>query len=121
MHDALIRDYLEAILDAIALIEFRFDKIKNANDFVKSPEGVTLLDSISMRLQVIGETTKKIEKKDPEILKKETGVEWDKIMRLRDIISHHYNTIDYEIVYDICTNHIKPLKLVIEKIIEKAS
>ena len=121
MHDTIVKDYLKTILDAISLIEFRFDKINKTDDFVKSPEGVTLLDSIFMRLQVIGETTKKIEKKDPEILKKETGVEWDKIMRLRDIISHHYNTIDYEIVYDICTNHIKPLKLVVEKIIERTS
>jgi uncharacterized protein with HEPN domain len=32
------------------------------------------------------------------------------IMRLRDIISHHYEAIDYEIIFDICKNHIPQLK-----------
>lgn len=36
-------------------------------------------------------------------------------MRLRDIISHHYETIDYEIIFDICENHILKLK---EKLLE---
>ncbi|MBN2394954.1 MAG: DUF86 domain-containing protein [Candidatus Atribacteria bacterium] len=37
-------------------------------------------------------------------------IEWNKIARFRDLVSHHYEQIDYEIVYDICKNHLpKPL------------
>ena len=39
-------------------------------------------------------------------------------MRLRDIISHHYDTIDHEIIYDICRRHIPLLKKTIKQIIE---
>ena len=45
-------------------------------------------------------------------------IEWDMIMRLRDIISHHYDTIDHEIIYDICRRHIPLLKKTIKQIIE---
>jgi uncharacterized protein with HEPN domain len=34
-----------------------------------------------------------------------TEIEWDKIMRLRDIISHHYENMDHEIIFDVCLNH----------------
>ena len=121
MLDTIIGDYLKIILEAIDLIEMRFKRITDPEDFVKSADGVTLLDSISMRLQVIGETVKKIDQKNPEILREESGIEWEKIMKLRDIISHHYNIIDYEIVYDICENHIQNLKLAIRKMFDKYS
>ena len=121
MLDPITGDYLKIILEAIDLIEKRFERIANPEDFVKSTDGVTLLDSVSMRLQVIGETVKKIDQKYPKILKKESGIEWEKIMKLRDIISHHYNIIDYEIVYDICENHVQNLKLAIRKMFDKYS
>ena len=121
MLDPITEDYLKIILEAIDLIEKRFERMTDPEDFVKSTDGVTLLDSISMRLQVIGETVKKIDQKNPEMLKKESGIEWEKIMKLRDIISHHYNIIDYEIVYDICENHVQNLKLAIRKMFDKYS
>ena len=121
MLDPITGDYLKIILEAIDLIEKRFERMTDPEDFVKSTDGVTLLDSISMRLQVIGETVKKIDQKYPKILKKESGIEWEKIMKLRDIISHHYNIIDYEIVYDICENHVQNLKLAIRKMFDKYS
>ena len=45
-------------------------------------------------------------------------IEWDKIGRFRDLVSHHYEHVDHEIVYDICQNHIPRLKNVIEKMIK---
>ena len=45
--------------------------------------------------------------------------EWKKIMKLRDIISHHYDIIDHEIIFDICSNHIPQLKVTVQKIIEE--
>jgi uncharacterized protein with HEPN domain len=112
-------DNFENILEAISLIEERFSEISKAEDFVSSSRGVVILDSIAMRLQVIGETVKKIEKSDRALLEIFPDVEWDMIIRLRDIISHHYAVIDHEIIHDICKRHIPVLKTTVLKIIDK--
>ena len=107
--DALI-DILDLMVQSIHLVQDRFSKIEMADDFILSPEGVTLLDAISMRLQVIGESVKQIQKADPSFLERHKGIEWDKIAKFRDLVSHHYEHVDHEIIYDICNVHIPKLK-----------
>ena len=58
MLNRIVSDNLQTILESIILIEERFLKVDVPNKFVTSPEGVILLDAVSMRLQVIGELTK---------------------------------------------------------------
>jgi len=119
MLDDIIQDNLQIILESIVLIGNRFFKINSADDFVSSEDGVLILDAIAMRLQVVGELLKKINNVDKSILENYPEVEWDKIMRLRDIVSHHYEKVDHEIIFDICKNHVPRLKSTIHKIIEK--
>ena len=119
MLDDIIRENLQIILESIVLIEHRFSKINSAEDLVSSTDGVLILDAIAMRLQVVGELLKKINKTDKSILENYPEIEWDNIMRLRDIVSHHYEKVDHEIIFDICKNHIPKLKSTIHKIIEK--
>jgi uncharacterized protein with HEPN domain len=121
MPEEIISDNLKSILECIVLIENRFAKITNADDFVKNSDGVFTLDAIAMRLQIIGELLKKIDKSDPSILRKYPHLQWDNIMRLRDIISHHYDVLDHEIIFDICKNHIPQLTTTVKKIIEESS
>ncbi len=40
-------------------------------------------------------------------------------MTLRDIVSHHYEKIDHEIIFDVCQNHLQELKTTISQIIEE--
>ncbi len=54
----------------------------------------------------MGESLKRIQKIDSSILKPYTHIEWDKIAKFRDLVSHHYENIDHEIIFDICENHI---------------
>jgi uncharacterized protein with HEPN domain len=110
-----ITDILDLMLDSIKLIEERFSKISIADDFVSTPEGVTLLDAIAMRLQVIGESVKRIQKRSPSYLTKYSQIEWNKIAKLRDLVSHHYEQVDHEIVYDICKTHILKLEEALKK------
>ena len=119
MLDDIIRDNLQIILESIILIENRFSKINSADDLVASADGVLILDAIAMRLQITGELLKKISKMDKTLLENYPEIEWDKIMRLRDIVSHHYEKVDHEIIFDICRNHIPRLKSTIQDIIEK--
>ncbi|MDZ4846595.1 MAG: HepT-like ribonuclease domain-containing protein [Chitinophagales bacterium] len=86
----LIPDILHNINDSIKLVEQRISKISSAVDFMKEPEGVKLLDSISMRLQFIGESVRKIEKTDQSFLLRYPEIEWNKIINIRNFISHHY-------------------------------
>lgn len=118
MLDGIILDNLQGILESITLIEQRFSKVDHADRFVTSADGVILLDSVSMRLQVVGELIKKIDKTDPSLLQRYREIEWGNIMKLREIISHHYDRMDHEIIFDICKNHIPRLKITIQKIIE---
>ncbi len=120
MLDNAIRDNLQIILESIVLVEDRFSKINSADDLVSSADGVFILDGIAMRLQVVGELLKKINKMDKSLLEKYPEIEWDKIIRLRDIVSHHYEKLDHEIIFDICKNHIPKLKITVSKIIESA-
>ncbi len=116
MHEAELFDYLELMLHSIELIESRFQKIRIPDDFVESSDGITFLDAISMRLQVIGESVRKTQKVDPSFLKRYSEIEWDKIARFRDFVSHHYSQVDHEIVFDICKVHVPKLKIALQKI-----
>lgn len=118
MLDDIISENLRIIIESIELIEDRFKRIDLANDFVSSANGILILDAVSMRLQIIGELLKKIDKIDSTLFNKYPEVEWEKIMRLRDIISHHYEMIDHEIIYDICRNHISQLKAAVQRIVD---
>ena len=119
MLNSITRDNLQIILESIILIEERFSKVDVPDKFVTSPEGVLLLDAVAMRLQVIGELTKKIHKIEPSLLEEYPEIEWGKIIKLREIISHHYEMVDHEIIFNICKDHIPILKSTIQKIIEK--
>ena len=115
MPDDFTIDYLHDILDSIELIEIRFAGIAKSDDFVMNANGVLTLDSICMRLQIIGELLKKINKINPMIWKRYPQIEWPNIMKLRDIISHHYHHVDHEIIYDICQSNLPVLKKVVQQ------
>jgi uncharacterized protein with HEPN domain len=115
MHEDEILDLLDLMLESVGLIEMRFSRIRLPGDFVLSSDGVTLLDSVSMRLQVIGESVRKIQKLDASFLRPYSMVDWDKLARFRDLVSHHYTHIDHEIVYDICKTHLPKLKDTLQK------
>ncbi|QCI28627.1 DUF86 domain-containing protein [Caminibacter pacificus] len=101
---------LEFILESIELIEKRFKKIKSVDDFL-TEDGLLILDAISMRLQAVGEALKNIDKKDKEFLLQVDDKEyWSKIIKTREIISHHYINLDAEIVYMICDEKLEELK-----------
>ena len=117
MPDNFIIDNLQGILESIELIEIRFAGITQSDNFVMNADGALVLDSICMRLQVIGELLKKIDKINSAIWERYPQIEWPNIIKLRDIISHHYTQVDHEIIYDICQNNLPGLKKVVQQMI----
>ena len=110
-------ELLQYALLGIDLIEKRFKSVTSSNDFLSNDSGLEKLDSISMRLQTIGEAIKNILKTDRETLLIGAPSDyWRNIIKLREIISHHYIDIDAEIVYEICDEELGELKENILKI-----
>ncbi len=69
--------------------------------------------AISLKLLVIGETVNRL----PDQLKLQyPEIEWNKIVRSRNIIAHDYEVVDFLIVWRIVSVHIPQLRDVILKI-----
>lgn len=115
----IILSKLTSVIEHIEKINEYFSSIKNSDDYVLKKDGELIFDATLMRLQALGETLKQIENKAPEIFAKHNAIEWVKIIRLRDIISHHYEKLQSEIVFEICHDFIPKLEKEIRKIIKE--
>jgi len=101
--------YLNDILRAIDLIESSL-KDKSMNDFESNRD---LIDALSMRLQIIGESINKLPKK---IIDKYKEVDWQRFLQTRNIISHSYFAVNPKILWLIIKRNIPLLKNQILKI-----
>jgi len=119
MHKELLVDNFLDIIECIDIVEARFIEINNPEDFVSSVKGVEKLDSISMRLQTIGEIVSKIYKKESALLEKYPQIKWNDIIGMRNVISHAYMEIDHNVVYKTCKTHLPVLKEIIKSIISR--
>ncbi|HAX50220.1 MAG TPA: DUF86 domain-containing protein [Ignavibacteria bacterium] len=117
--DKIVLNKFHIIHESVLLILDRFKDVNEPDDFMTTPYGVMKLDSIAMRLQSIGESIKKIDKYRPELLGKYNDVDWNDIIKFRDFISHHYDLINPEIIYNACKVKLPALQTTIEKIIKE--
>lgn len=119
MDKATTAELLGFILESLRLINRRFNGITSSDDFLDSDEGLDKLDAISMRLQSIGEALKNLDKRQKELLLQVADKEyWSKIIRTREILTHHYIDIDAETIYMICDEKLAELEQKILKLQE---
>jgi uncharacterized protein with HEPN domain len=111
MDKANISELVKFIIDSISLIKRRFENINSSSDFLDNDDGLDKLDAISMRLQSIGEAIKNIDKRERDfLLKVADKTYWSKIIKTREILTHHYIDIDSETIYSICNEKINELE-----------
>ena len=111
MHKMSLLELLTFIDESIYLIQKRFSAIRCADDFLSDDDGLEKLDSIILRIQTIGEALKNIDKHQNGFLEQAAPSEyWSNIIKLRDLISHHYIDIDAETIYMICDEKMDELK-----------
>lgn len=111
MDKANIFELIHFILQSIQLIKERFAPINSSDDFLANNDGLMRLDAISMRLQSIGEALKNIDKKERDfLLQVADKTYWSKIIKTREILTHHYIDIDAETIYDICNEKLDELE-----------
>lgn len=103
--------YLEDILKSMLRITEYIDGKKFA-DFKKD---YMLVDAVVRNFEIIGEASKNIpltiQKKHPEI-------PWKKMYGLRNLISHEYFGIDYEMLWEIASVNLPQNIQDLERIIE---
>ena len=90
------------IKDTLASI--RDNTPSDKRDFMSNPNAK---DATLMRLQDIGEQLIRVRDKFPEYYADHNTDEWHKIIGLRNIISHGYREVDFEIIWAIIENHIQ--------------
>lgn len=112
----LLELFLE-IEEALERIQWRFEGITSAEDFVRDRNGLDRLDGIGMMLIAIGENLRRIDAEMGNVLAhNHPNIDWLAVKGLRNILAHNYFSIDAEEVYQICLNEIKPLKQALAKV-----
>ncbi len=108
-YKVFLQDALEAIgnvgefVGAMTLDQFKSDK--------------KTLHAVVRDLEVIGEAIKQI---PAEVRVRYPNVPWQRIAGLRDILIHHYFSIDVDIVWDIVQNKLVELKPQLEAVLAEA-
>ncbi len=115
----LVLEVLRQIEDASGKILHRFSSIQQVEDFTHNQAGVEKMDAICMMFIVIGESLKNLDKVSKNtLLSQYPQVEWKKAKAMRDILTHHYPSVNAEAVFYTCKEKIPLLHNTIKKIIE---
>ena len=103
--------YLEDILISILRIEEYIGDL----DFVEFKRNYLIVDAVVRNFEIIGEASRNI----PESIKHRYPlVPWKKMIGLRNLISHEYFGIDYEMIWTIAKDNLPQNKIDIQLIIE---
>ncbi|MEW5832263.1 MAG: HepT-like ribonuclease domain-containing protein [Campylobacterota bacterium] len=115
------KELLEFVIESIQVVKKRMKSVQSIDDLLDTEEGQEKLDSILMRMQAIGEAIKNLDKRYSDLLNNEKDSSyWSEIIKMREMISHHYLNIDAEIVFNtIRSGELDELKSHIDHIIQR--
>lgn len=117
-HKEEVLQVLHKIKETIEAIERRNKFIHSVNDYLMSETGMEKLDAACMLIQTIGENVKVIDYKTKgELLSHYPQIPWKRVMGMRDYISHHYDGVDADVVFEVIKNNLPPLLETISRII----
>jgi uncharacterized protein with HEPN domain len=103
--------YLQDILVAMTRIAEYLEGY-TFNQFKKDYKTV---DAVIRNFEIIGEASRKL----PDHIKENNpDLPWDEMYLLRNKVSHEYFGIDYEIIWDVCINHLPENRKQIQSILK---
>lgn len=97
------KKYIERIISYCNKIARYLDGVSNIEVFEGNDEKV---DAVLLNLEQIGETAKKLSN---DFKNNTTTIEWNKIIGLRNLISHEYEGVDLTLIYNIARINIPDL------------
>lgn len=116
--ESLVYHTLTMIRSSIEEVIRRSDNVNHPDDFLTTPSGTILLDSICMKLIAIGESIKNLDKiTNRQLLVNYPEIPWRNIMGVRDVIAHHYFDIDADEIFRICKSDCPILLTTINKML----
>ncbi len=123
MYDRLLTlEMLRRVEESLAQIGEWTENIVSESDFTSSSDGMILLNAVCMKLLVVGEEVKAIDRRTGGGLLPQYGeIPWREVMGLRDIIAHHYFDVDAGEIFTVVRNDIPPLLKTIRKMIKDIS
>ena len=111
MSDSEIYDILQSIAEMADAATERAAALVHKDQFTDDSHGQLIFDAICMNLIVIGEKLKNLDRKTSgDYLVRYSDIAWSEVMRMRDIIAHHYTHIKNEIIFDSVKKDIPLLR-----------
>ena len=108
--DEIILALFKQIEESILLLFQWNQDVRDANDYLLSPEGMKNLAASCMLIEAIGESVKKIDRRtDGKLLLLRPEIPWKLVMGMRDHIAHGYFDIDADVVFLTIKKHLTPL------------
>ena len=101
-----VPDYLEHILSAIDRINRHIADV----DRTKFLASELIQDAVIRNLEVIGEAANNIQRVDPVFAKKNAEIPWQVMYAMRNRLSHGYEKVDNEMVWNTVCNDLPVLQ-----------
>ncbi len=117
MYNDIVKAKLEFCLEHISVIEAYTQGIVSASEFWEKYNGLTY-DGTLMRLQALGESLKVIAVKHPKVIEDLNYPDINDLIRFRDFVSHHYELLEHEIIFNTTQYDIPKLKECLLRLIE---
>lgn len=108
--DRNYRLYLEDMLLSMT----RIAEYIGTQNFIDFKRNYMAVDAVVRNFEIIGEAAKHI---PTNIQDKYNAIPWKKMYGLRNMITHEYFGIDYEIIWEIATNQLPKNKADLEAVL----
>ena len=98
----------DLFLDDMLLAMERIEEYLTGINYASFKENHLVVDAVIRNFEIIGEASKNI----PQLIKdRYPDLPWKKMYGLRNLVSHAYFTIDYEVIWEIATKNLPKDKL----------
>ena len=105
-----VPDYLGHIVDAIDRV-LRYTEGLDESAFI---ENEMIQDAVVRNVEIVGEAAKNIQRVDPSFAAGHSEVPWQQMYTMRNRLSHGYDTVDYEIVWNLIQEDLPNLQRLVK-------
>ncbi|MCY7349450.1 MAG: DUF86 domain-containing protein [Cytophagaceae bacterium] len=103
--------FLEDMLEAMN----RFAEYLRGMTFEDFVQNRMAVDAVVRNLEIIGEAAKNI---PASVRQNSLQIPWDKMYRLRNIVTHEYFSVDHALIWDISANYLPHNRADLEILLE---